>query len=185
MQRLASRILIVVAVFVVVIAGILIARTRATRVESVGGNPTNADLAIKALQLEEDSGGLRWQLNADQALVYESEGRTLLRRVNVKVDERNRSWTIVGDEGLLDNAKNLEIRNNVVMTSDDGLRLETSILRWHAGDRRLWSERPVRIVRGGAVIQGSAFDVKMSDEATTISGPVRAVFDNRTRSASK
>ena len=46
MPRLASRILIVVAVFVVVIAGILIARTRATRVESMGGNPTNADLSI-------------------------------------------------------------------------------------------------------------------------------------------
>ena len=56
MQRLASRILIVVAVFVVVITGILIARTRGTRVESVDGNPTNADLAIKALQLEEDEG---------------------------------------------------------------------------------------------------------------------------------
>jgi LPS export ABC transporter protein LptC len=185
MQRLARRILIVVAVFVVVITGILIARTRATRVESMGGNPTNADFAIKALQLEEDSGGMRWQLNADQALVYEGDGRTFLRKVNVKVDERHRSWTIVGEEGQLDRAKNLEVRNNVVMTSDDGLRLETSILRWHAGDRRLWSERPVRIIRGGAVIEGSAFDVKMSDEATTISGPVRAVFDNRTRSAAK
>ncbi len=181
MQRLASRILIVVAVFVVVITGVLIARTRATRVESVAGSGTNADLSIKALQLEEDSGGMRWQLNADQALVYEGEGRTWLRRVNVKVDERNRSWTIVGDEGLLDRDKNLEVRNNVVMTSDDGLRLETTVLRWHAGNRRLWSEQPVRIVRGGVVIQGSAFDVKMSDEATTISGPVRAVFD---RSAS-
>jgi len=185
MQRLASRILIVVAVFVVVITGILIARTRATRVESMDGNPTNADFAIKALQLEENSGGMRWQLNADQALVYEGEGLTRLRRVNVKVDERHRSWTIVGDEGLLDRGKNLEIRNNVVMISDDGLRLETSILRWHAGDRRLWSERPVRIVRGGTTIEGTAFDVKMSDEATTISGPVRAVFDNRTRSESK
>jgi LPS export ABC transporter protein LptC len=185
MQRLASRILIVVAVFTVVITGILIARTRGTRIESDGGAATNADLSIKALQLEEDSGGMRWQLNADQALVYEDEGRTWLRRVNVKVDERNRSWIIVGEEGSLDKAKNLEIRNNVVMTSDDGLRLETSVLRWNSGEKRLWSEKPVRIVRGGAVINGTAFDVKMSDEATTISGPVRAVFDTTYRSPSQ
>jgi LPS export ABC transporter protein LptC len=176
MQRLASRILIVVGVFVLVIAVMLITRTRAVRVDSLDANSTKADLSIKEIQLEEDSGGVRWQLRADQALVFEGEGRTFLRRVSVKVDERNRSWTIVGEEGQLDRAKNLEVRNNVVMTSDDGLRLETSILRWHAGDRRVWSERPVRIVRGDAVIEGSAIDVKMADEATTITGRVRAVF---------
>src|SRR5262249_27358917 len=104
---------------------------------------------------------------------------------NVKVDERNRSWIIVGEEGSLDKAKNLEIRTNVVMTSDDGLRLETSVLRWNSGEKRLWSEKPVRIVRGSAVINGSAFDVKMSDEATTISGPVRAVLDTTYRSPSQ
>ena len=181
MQRLASRILIVVAVFVVVITGILIARSRATRVDSEGVNPSKADLSIKALQLEEDSGGVRWQLRADQALVFEGEGRTSLRRVDVKVDERYRSWTIVGEEGDLDKAKNLEIRRNVLMTSDDGLRLETTVLRWNAVERRLWTDQPVRIVKSGAVIEGSALDVKMADEATTIKGRVRAVFDSRRR----
>ena len=185
MQRLASRILIVVALFVLVITGMLIAMTRATRVESVGANPSKADLNIKAVQLEEDSGGMRWQLKADQALVFEGEGRTWLRRVDVIVDERNRSWTIVGEEGDLDRAKNLEIRRNVVMTSDDGFRLETRVLRWHAGDRRLWTDQPVRIVKSGAVIKGSALEVKMADEATTVNGPVRAVFDGRPRGGEK
>ena len=185
MQRLASRILIVVAVFVVVITGILIARSRATRVDSEGLSPSKADLSIKALQLEEDSGGVRWQLRADQALVFEDEGRTSLRKVDVKVDERHRSWTIVGEEGDLDKAKNLEIRRNVLMTSDDGLRLETTVLRWNAGERRLWTDQPVRIVKSGAVIEGTAFDVKMADEATTISGRVRAVFDSPRREAAK
>ena len=179
MQRLASRILIVVVgVFVVVIAGMLIARTRTARVESVGANPSKADLSIKEVQLEEDSGGVRWQLKADQALVFEGEGRTTLRRIRVKVDERDRSWDIVGEEGDLDRDKNLEIRNNVVLTSSDGLRLETEVLRWHAADRRMWTDRPVRIVRSGAVIEGTAMDVKLNEEATTIKGRVRAVFSN-------
>ena len=183
MQRIASRILIVVAVFVVVVTGILIARTRAVRVESVGANPSTADLSIKEVQLQEDSGGVRWQLKADQALVFESEGRTSLRRVNVKVDERNRSWTIVGEEGDLDRAKNLEIRRNVVLTSDDGLRLETDVLRWDAVGRRLWTDSPVRIVRSGTVIEGTALEAKLSEEATTIKGRVRAVFDSRQEAA--
>ena len=185
MQRLASRILIVVAVFVLVVAGMLIARTRAARVESVESSPSKADLSIKEVQLEEDSGGVRWQLKADQALVFEAEGRTSLRRIDLKVHERNRSWAVVGEEGDLDRAKNLEIRGNVVLTSDDGLRLETTVLRWHGADRRLWTDAPVRIARGGAVIEGRALDVKMADEATTITGRVRAVFDSRQRDAAK
>ena len=180
MQRIATRILIVVAVFVVVVIGVLIARTRTARVESVGSaTPSKADLSIKEVQLEEDSGGVRWQLKAEQALVFEGEGRTWLRQVNVKVDERDRSWTIVGEEGDLDRAKNLEIRRNVVLTSNDGLRLETAVLRWDAAGRRLWTDTPVRIVRSGTIIEGTALEAKLSEEATIIKGRVRAVFDSR------
>jgi LPS export ABC transporter protein LptC len=185
MQRLASRILIVVGLFVLVVAVILVARARTVRIESVGANPSKADLAIKEVQIEEDSGGVRWQLKADQALVFEAEGRTSLRQIDLKVNERDRSWTVVGEEGDLDRAKNLEIRRNVVLTSDDGLRLETTVLRWHAADRRLWTDKPVRIIRSGAVIEGSALDVKMADEITTVQGRVRAVFDSRRREAAK
>ena len=95
MQRLASRILIVVGVFVLVVAGMLIARTRAARVESVESSSSKADLSIKEVQLEEDSGGVRWQLKADQALVFEAEGRTSLRRIDLKVHERDRSWNVL------------------------------------------------------------------------------------------
>jgi LPS export ABC transporter protein LptC len=179
MQRVATRILIVVAAFVVVVTATLIARTRAVHVESVGANPSNADLSIKEVQLEEDSGGVRWQLKAEQALVFDAEGRTSLRRVDIKVYDRQRSWTIVGEEGDLDKAKNFEVRRNVVVTSDDGLRLETSVLRWHAADKRVWTDVPVRITHKGAVIEGRGLDMKLAEESTTIAGRVHAVFDSR------
>lgn len=182
MQRLASRILIVVGIFVLAVTGMLIVRSRAVRVEPVEPTTTKADLSIKEVQLEEQSGGVRWQLKADQALVFESEGRTWLRKVDLRVDERDRSWTVVGEEGdLFRESKNLEVRRNVVVTSNDGLRLETSVLRWHGADRRLWTDAPVRIVRNGAVIEGSALDVAMAEEAATIRGRVRARFERSPR----
>lgn len=180
MRRLASHILIVVAVFAMAVVGILISKSRAVRVESVGQASVKADLRIKEVQVEEESGGVRWQLKAEQALVFENEGRTQLRKIDLKVIERNRSWTIVGEEGDLEReTKNLEVRRNVVLTSDDGLRLETSVLRWHGADRRLWTDVPVRITHSGAVIDGSALDVKMAEQATTLQGRVHAVFDPR------
>ena len=182
MQKLASRILLVVGVFVLVVAGMLISRSRAVRVESVEPSAAKADLSIKEVQLEEESGGVRWQLKADRALVFESEGRTSLRKVDLKVHERDRSWTVVGEEGdLFQASKNLEVRHNVVVTSDDGLRLETSVLRWHGADRRLWTDAPVRILKPGAVIEGTALDVTMADEAATVRGRVRAILDGSQR----
>ena len=159
----------------------LIARSRSMRVESSGPKPSNADLAMKDLQLrEESSGGGRWQLRADQASVFDEEGRTALVKVTVNLHDRNTAWTIVGDEGdFFKESKNLELRRNVVMTSEDGLRLETTVLRWQDAERRLWTDAPVRIVREGAVIHGTALDVRVDQEATTVKGRVRAIFNGK------
>jgi LPS export ABC transporter protein LptC len=176
-RRLAGVILAVVAVFVVGVAGTLVAKSRTARVEPTGTATSTADLRIKEVELEEVSGGVRWRLRAEQALVFEPEGRTALRKIAVKVFERDRSWTIVGDEGdLFQQTGNVEIRRNVVLTSSDGLRLDTSVLRWQGAERRLWTDAPVRLSRAGAVVDGTALDVRMGDETTTVAGRVRATF---------
>jgi lipopolysaccharide export system protein LptC len=64
----------------------------------------------------------------------------------------------------------------VVVTSDDGLRLETSVLRWEASERRLWTDAPVLLSRRGSVVRGTGLDVRMADESATVSGRVRATF---------
>jgi lipopolysaccharide export system protein LptC len=56
------------------------------------------------------------------------------------------------------------------------MRLETSVLRWDARRKRLWTDEPVRLSRHGSTVSGSGLAVLMADEATTVSGPVRATF---------
>jgi hypothetical protein len=83
----------------------------------------------------------------------------------------------VGEEGdLFQATKNLEIRKNVVLTSSDGVRLETSVLRWQGAEKRLWTDAPVRLSRGGVVADGSALEVRMSEEYTSMAGRVHSVF---------
>src|SRR5439155_880018 len=104
------------------------------------------DLAAKALEVMEawaitslvarDGGG--WRLRAEQALMYDQEGRTNLRNLTVRVFQKDRSWTILGDEGDLDQkTKNVEVRKNVVITSRDGLRMDTNVIHWDADAQRL------------------------------------------------
>jgi len=166
-----------VALFVFAVAGTLIAKSRVPRSEAPGTVASSADLRIKEAQIEEVTGGVRWRLTADQALMFDAEGRTALRTINVDVFEKDRSWNIVGEEGdLFQATKNVEIRKHVVLTSSDGMRLETSVLRWQGAEKRLWTDAPVRITRGGAVADGSALEVRMAEDFTTMGGRVHAVF---------
>ena len=177
MHTLARVILAVVAVFVVVVTATLVIKSRTARVEPLGPSPTNADLQIKEVDLEEEGQGVRWRLKADQALMYNAAGITKLQKVNASVYQRDRTWTIVGDEGELDRkTNNVEVRQNVVVTSDDGQRLETSVLRWDAERKRLWTDAPVTLSKSGSVVRGTALDVLMAEEATTVGGRVHATF---------
>jgi len=166
-----------VFVFILAVAGTLIAKSRVPPAETAGSVASSADLRIKEAQIEEVTGGVRWRLKAEQALMFEAEGRTALRTIAVDVFERDRSWTIVGEEGdLFQATKNLEIRKNVVLISSDGVRLETNVLRWTGAEKRLWTDEPVRLSHAGAVVDGTALEVRTAEEYTTIAGRVHAVF---------
>ncbi|HXG05501.1 MAG TPA: hypothetical protein VNO23_19065, partial [Candidatus Binatia bacterium] len=99
MRRLASRILVVVALFVVAVVGLLVTRSRTVPGEAAftGPAPSSADLSIKDVELrEETTDGARWHLRAEHAQVFEAEGRTALRGLTVQVHHQGRTWTIVG-----------------------------------------------------------------------------------------
>ena len=180
MRNLARGILVVVAAFVLLLTGTLVIRSRSADVEPIGPSPSAADLRIKEVDLEEVTKGVRWRLRAEQALMFEQEGRTSLRRLTVRVFEKDRSWTVVGDEGDIDqNTKNVEVRKNVVITSDDGLRLDTSVIRWDAEGARLWTDAPVTFQRDGSIVRGTGMEMITAEETTTVSGRVRAVFAKR------
>ena len=177
MRRISLGILATVGLFAVVVAGELIVRSRSARVEQQEP-ASRADFRIKEVQLEEESGGVRWKLVADQAEIFDSEGRTGLRRPVVDIHQPSRSWRVRGDEGdVMQQSKDIEVRRNVVLVSDDGLRLETSVLRWQAGSKRLWTDAPVRLTRDGTTIKGSGLVVNMTLQTAEVGGRVRAEFE--------
>jgi LPS export ABC transporter protein LptC len=181
MRNLARGILVIVGVFVLLLTATLIVRSRsAAQVEATGPSPSAADLTVKEVDLEEVTKGVRWRLRAEQAMIFEQEGRTSLRHLVVHVYQKDRSWTVVGDEGdIYQKSKNVEVRKNVVITSDTGLRLQTRVIRWDAARGRLWTDAPVTFERDGSVIRGTGMEMITADETTTVQGPVRAVFAER------
>jgi LPS export ABC transporter protein LptC len=185
-QRLSGWILTGVSVFALFVVGVLV--IRGYLAHNPGDlPPSKADYRIKEIRLQEqESGRLQWRLVADQAEVFSREGKTVLRKVTVTIEEPDRTWTVTGDEGdLHDATKDVEIRKNVVLTGSDGLRLETTTLRWQAKERRVWTNDPVTIFRDGAVIQGQGLEAWMADERTHVKGRLRVTFAERAQERSQ
>ena len=186
-QRLSRVLFVGVALFVVVVVGVLVLRGRGAQSVPSEAPQTRADYRIKEVELQEEmKDGVTWQLQADQAEAYEKTGRTLLRKVRIRIQEPDRSWTVTGDEGeMAQESKNVELRGNVILISSDGLRLETTRLRWDADAKRAWTDEPVTLHQKGAVVQGQGLDARVGERNTEIKGRIRATFGATTPDASK
>jgi LPS export ABC transporter protein LptC len=184
-QRISRIIFVSVTLFIVVVVGVLVLRGRGA--QSLPAEPvdTKADYRIKEVSLQEEmKDGVRWQLEADQAETFEQAGKTVLRKVRIAIQEPDRSWTVTGDEGeMVQASKDVEIRGNVILISSDGMRLETTRLRWDAEAKRAWTDEPVTIYQKGAVVKGQGLDARVGDRNTQIKGRIRATFSGTEDSA--
>lgn len=178
MRKAPFLILGCVVLFLATVVGVLIARSRGPKPQIVEPAQTKADYRIKEVHLQEQSrGGARWQLDAEYGEIFEDQGKTVMRKVIIRIDEPRRVWTVRSDEGdMMQASKDVELRGNVVLTSSDGLRLETSRLNWTSAERRAWTGEPVTIFKGGAVVHGQGFESRVAEDATAIKGRVRATF---------
>lgn len=176
-QRASTAVLFGVLVFVVLVAGVLLIKARFTPA-SRDVSPGQADYRFKEIRLQEQGPGkAQWRLAADQAEIFEGEGRTVLRKVTITIEEPERTWTVTSDEGhLMEPSKDVELRKNVVLLGNDGFRLETETLRWQARERRVWTTAPVTVLRRGVVVRGQGLDAWVSEERTRVTGHVRAIF---------
>ena len=67
---------------------------------------------------------------------FEQQGKTILKKVRIGIEEPGRTWTVTGNEGeMAQESKDVELRGSVVIISSDGLRLETSRLYWVGNDQ--------------------------------------------------
>ncbi len=179
MDRIAAGITLGVILFVTVVVGVLIVkghRASTPRQEIVS---SQADQEIKEIHIQEDAkgGAYRWSLDAERAESFPGTGKTLLRKVSIGVEESGRRWKVTSDEGdLAQDTRNVELRGRVVLVSSEGLRVETTVLRWSNAEARAWTDQPVTIYKGGGVVKGTGLEARPSEEITLVRGRVTATF---------
>ena len=179
MDRIAAGIALAVILFVTVVIGVLIVRGHRASAPHEEVVSSQADQQIKEIHIREDAkgGGYHWSLDAERAETFPGTGKTLLRKVTIGIEEPGRRWKVTSDEGdLVQDTKDVELRGNVVLVSSEGMRVETTVLRWANAEGKAWTVEPVTIYRSGGVVKGTGLEVRPSQEIALVSGRVTATF---------
>jgi len=138
---------------------------------------TDADLRIKDVFLTEDKRGAKaWELKAEWARMYREKGKTIFEDLRVKVFVKGRKPIhITGEGGELDNAKkDIRIRGNVEVVSEDGFTLRTEELVWRNEEREIITEKPVWIASKTLRLSGKGLRVKVDTQQFWLQGKVKA-----------
>lgn len=178
MRRLSTLFFAFLLLFLAGMGGTVYYRMKSLQRAEAPAQPQTADYRIKDVHINETlQGDLRWQLDADQAEVFNDEKKTQMRYVKVTVFQKDRVWVVTGDEGEMHNeTRDVTVRGHVNVTSDDGLRLTSDDLHWKADAKRLWTDGPVTVTRGDTTITGRGFVTEIEAERAVIRRGVRVMI---------
>ncbi len=126
---------------------------------------------------ESDTGRPEWILVSKYAATYSGRGLIVARDVAIDFyDSAGKKYSrLTAREGTVQQPQNdMEAHGKVVVTTTDGVRIETESLRFLNGQRRIVSDQFVRLERNGDVVTGIGFESDPSLEHFSIKREVRA-----------
>ncbi len=141
--------------------------------QSAGAGPAS-DLRLQTVHMIETRGGATvWEVRADQVEVNEREGVTVVTRVAQPISivffSRQGQVTCEADRATLDlRSKDVLLAGSIVARSDQGVELRAQSLKWIAASRRLHTDDPVTVTRGGLVSQGRGMEAETDLERVRI-----------------
>jgi len=104
-----------------------------------------------------DRGRVTTEIVADNILKFESKDSTMAYVVDINSFDSlgNVATHVVGDSSVIKEADGrFTIFGNVVVTTEDGMRLETDYLHWNSKNDRIYTDAFVRITTPEEVLRG-------------------------------
>ncbi len=160
---------------------VLLALAGCSSNDRVVPQPRSQDLPSQEVRdftlAESNEGRPEWILTSRYAATYQQRGVIVARDVAIDFfDSEGKKYShLTAREGEVKQPSNdMEARGNVVVTTEDGVRIETSSLTFLNRERKIVSEEFVRLERNGDVVTGVGFESDPSLEHFTIKRQVRA-----------
>jgi LPS export ABC transporter protein LptC len=151
------------------------------------GSPVTTDLeAGESLRLSEinysqdyRSGEKKWELRAKEGCFREGTQTLSLKAVSLQLNPAGRpSFTIKGNEGdYFRETGRIVLRGGVVGRSDDGYRIETSLLAFSEKEECVESTEATRVTGPFFYVRGDGLVIDLRRKTFSVKGNVCATFD--------
>jgi len=139
-----------------------------------------SDVKISRFSFIETHEGERdWELQAEQAEVFEKEQKANLKTVAVTMQTpQGLELKVEGDEGAIDTSKkDFSLRKKsepMVIHLDNGFTIKTSGIKWFNDQREMITEGAAHISGPQVEIDGKELKVAVENQEVTVSGDVQA-----------
>ncbi|HEX9917269.1 MAG TPA: LPS export ABC transporter periplasmic protein LptC [candidate division Zixibacteria bacterium] len=146
-------------------------------------SPTLADVpdqVVEKTQMVFTVDGVRSTvIGADYVVKYERKDLTLAKKVHVDFFDKEGKHTSImdADSGIIkEKRQELEALGNVVVISDNGVKLETESLRWDPRKQKVITDDFVKVTKEGDVIYGYGLEADQKLENFQIKKRVKGTI---------
>jgi len=137
-------------------------------------SPTGVDQQVMSFSLSgyEKSGKKKWEVEGKSADILAEVVN--LTSVVAKAYGEEVNMTLVADKGVFNRTSNdVHFESNVVVTSSDGSKLSTDALDWKNDEEKIYTDKPVKIVRAPAEdASGAKPETKQSEPEKEAKSPI-------------
>ncbi len=172
-------IMIIVALSLVLAAGIWRGKSRPVRQESRQETyPADAEMKLKDMEFTEMQQGKRfWTLCASEAQYFQDQQKTLLHEVRVTfyLEKTGEEIHLESREGVLHaGTKDIDLSGNIRVALPQNYVVTTQSAHYTHSNRIVKSDDPVHVSGPGLELNGNRWEYKIADHLTRVEGKVRA-----------
>ena len=171
-------IMIIVALSLVLAAGIWKGKSRPVQQDAQQVCPADAEMKLTDMEFTEMQEGKRfWTLCASEAKYFQDQQKTLLQKVSLTLylEKTGEEIHLESREGVLHaGTKDIELRGNIHVALPREYVLTTETAYYSHSSRVVESDDPVHISGPGLELDGNRWKYRIADHVAKVDGKVTA-----------
>jgi len=171
-------ILIIVALSLILVAGIWKGKSRPVQQKVQEASPADAEMKLTDMEFTEMQEGKRfWTLCASEAKYFQDMQRTMLQAVRLTfyTDKTGEEIHVQSREGVLHaGTKDIELRGDIRVELPREYVVTMQTAHYNHKTRIVESDDPVHVSGPGLEVDGDRWEYKIADHAARVSGKVTA-----------
>jgi LPS export ABC transporter protein LptC len=171
----------IAVIFLLVLISLVVVKVSINKPQNIlKALESGVDLEIKGfVYTEVGEANTKWEVKAETATYDKKQNLAILDKVQIRLTTADgRSFEMIADKGQIHTEeKNIEIKGNVVITSDAGDRFSTDHVNYNDAQKKFYTDAPVTMENQRMKITGKGMALFMNKGELNIPSSVKATIN--------